>query len=320
MSDLLLFIFIIALVPIIIAMFGVFYFIGIKPEKFKKFTKYFNKNTFILCVIFMNVIICIFFLVEDGILKMENLIMIAIVLFFVTYIIYKKINNDNNAKSIKDKTEEYLKNAIFPKNVLAQNNISENKNIAKVYEHINKNIKPLEKIEVIKNLFVDSMEFVFKNFHIKNGIEVGIIGCELSLHVYALYFANTFSSIRKLEEKEKVETFSKFVMMDMAIKNNLNKIIVDVLGRNPLTKEDVRKIITSRVEQIYKEKDFENRHFNFQNLCNYEIDHIEEENFFDGEISDLNLEFGNPLERMVLPLAYKIGLVDKYLKELEEAF
>jgi hypothetical protein len=202
---------------------------------------------------------------------------------------------------------------------------NDKKQIKKVFDNFSKKWKPVEKIAVIEKLFAESIIHANSMDYTKNSVNVVVYGYEISLHIYSLWLANLTSKTEFQSESEKIMFRGKIKCCNFAVKNELNKLL-NSLDRKQLSIEEVENIIQARVDQIYCDKDFEIRNFNFCNLCNYEISEINEninssDNIFTSEnISELPMSFGNPLSMMILPSAYKSGLVNKYLALLEKVF
>lgn len=151
-------------------------------------------------------------------------------------------------------------------------------------------------------------------------METAIYSAELAMHVFALYIANRFVNLENKEQRMKYLEGLEFNSWLICIKQFLNLLIENGLKQNKIELEQIKAIISTRVNLIFHQDDFETRNFDFQNLCNYEIKYEDEKNvFFIGHSEDLRINPGNPLNMLILPSAYKVGLVDEFLEKLKNA-
>jgi hypothetical protein len=183
--------------------------------------------------------------------------------------------------------------------------------IDKIFNKFDKKIQLEEKTKVIKNLFIDSIKHV-QVIVPDNPIKISTYSCEIALHIYALWLVNQNKTSEIDDEKIMAYFF--------AIKNNINIFLVKYLKRESISIEDTLKLIQARTDQIFREKDFETRHINFCNLCNFEIKKNSKKIFIDENINELPICPGSPFDMLILPTAYKSGLVEKYLELLTQAY
>lgn len=196
----------------------------------------------------------------------------------------------------------------------------DNYDINKVFNEINKKYKPLDKINVIQELFLDCAKFSYDNLYEKNDIIVAIYTGELALHIFSLWFANYSKKYQKApKEIDKFIGGMNLKAYIIGIKKQLNLLITEIIKQKEIDDDIVISIILSRIFQIYAEKDMETRNLNFMNICNLAIQYEEDTVFVVGNIEEMPIAFGNPLNMLYLPTAYKTGLVDKYLEKLEKA-
>lgn len=189
--------------------------------------------------------------------------------------------------------------------------------IEPVFDDFNKQMKPMERHNVIQELFIKSAEHVQNSGSFLDAVGLAIYTSELVLHIFSLYISN---QIVKFENKEQVKTYYEgldFMSFVLCIKEYLNLLIEKSLGQKGISNETIKRIIITRVSFILKEEDFETRNLNFQNLCNIAIKYKEDSVFYIGSYGDLHIAAGNPLNMIILPSAYKTGLVDEFLKKLE---
>ncbi len=195
--------------------------------------------------------------------------------------------------------------------------VENNSEIETVFNDFNKKMKPIERHDVVQELFVKSAQHIKNSaLHLDN-VSFAIYSAELALHIFALYVSNR---LVKFQNKEQIKAYYEsleFMSFVICIKEFLNLIIENSLNQKGIDSDTIKEIIITRVTFIFKEEDFEVRNFNFQNLCNIAIQYEENCVFYIGSYEKLHIAPGSPLNMMILPSAYKIGLVDEFLKKLE---
>lgn len=197
-------------------------------------------------------------------------------------------------------------------------------NIKAVFDDMNKKMKPIEKHRTIQELFIESAKHVQNSGYYLDSVNSGIYTAELALHIFALFISNRISAISTLKgDNQMSEYFNgiEFNSFVICVKEFLNLIIENNLNKEGIDNETVKKIIVTRVNFIFKEEDFETRNFNFQNLCAIAINYEDDCVFYVGSYKDFEyfgVELGNPLNMMILPSAYNVGLVDEFLEKLKK--
>lgn len=160
-------------------------------------------------------------------------------------------------------------------------------------------------------LFEDCISFVINQNLRKSGNAISIYSCELALHCIALYMAKGLTNANKLYVEKCIKNTTK------EINNRFWELINSDSSKSiskAFSEGYIARIIKARAELIYIEKDFEVRNFNFVNLCNNELSRIgADEIFIITDIEKLGIVSSSPFDLFVLPAAYKIGLIDKYL-------
>ncbi len=221
------------------------------------------------------------------------------------------------AREIKNsKKEELLKNK---KNQSVPQKKSEI-NINDVFEDMFMQTNPIERHKTIKDLFVKSGKHVLESGFSENSVRFAVYTSELALHIFALFISNKISALKGKAQAEQYFNSFEFLSFILCLKEFLNLLIENNLNQKGIDKETVKQIVITRVGIILKEKDFEIRNFDFQNLCNLAINYEEDCVFYIGSYEKFSsrVEFDNPLNMMFLPSAYKVGLVDEFLEKLKQ--
>lgn len=179
-----------------------------------------------------------------------------------------------------------------------------------------------EKREVIEQLFVESGLFVGKTMkNPDNGVEFCIYSVELALHIVGLWIGLKLDKMEQADDRVQFLESFELKLYIIAVMCYLNPMLKEFFEQKELDEEAVRKIVFARAKQVGKDVDFQQRGFNFMNLCFNEIKKEYNNCLYAGNIDELPVELaGNPFDMMLLPMAYKSGIVDKFMKKLEEEF
>lgn len=196
----------------------------------------------------------------------------------------------------------------------------ERSKIENVFKEFSEKYKPKQKIDTIFDLFFDCVKYTVSSLDLQTNIRAGIFSTELALHIFCLFLANKYSDIKDMSLKEFLNQ-QNIKLYLIIIKERLNTAIKEILKRKILNDENIEFIIASRINQIFIDKDMENRNFNFLNVCNLEIKSEEEFLYICGRFNELPIQFSdNPIDLIFLPKAYSEKLVDKYLEKLEKTY
>lgn len=179
-----------------------------------------------------------------------------------------------------------------------------------------------EKREVIEQLFVDCGIFVEKTIkNPNNGIEFCVYTVELALHIVGLWIGLKLDKMEQADERVQFLESFELKLYIIAVMCYLNPMIKEFFAQKELDEETVQKIVFARAKQVGRDKDFTERNFNFINLCFNEIEKEYQTGLYAENIDELPVVLaGNPLDLALMPMAYKSGIVDKYMKKLEENF
>ena len=130
---------------------------------------------------------------------------------------------------------------------------------------------------------------------------------ELVLHIFALWL---LTSKNKKLSRERCDIFKKMFVVYLSENNMLIPRLLDT--------QVMQRIVDARIDIVASEKDFMERNANFMSLCDWALGRDSDYMFWAGEYSELPLGFGSPFGMIVMPAAYKSGLVAECLKKLDK--
>ena len=130
---------------------------------------------------------------------------------------------------------------------------------------------------------------------------------ELALHIFALWL---LTSKNKKLSRERCDIFKKMFVVYLSENNMLIPRLLDT--------QVMPRLVAARIDIVGSEKDFMERNANFMSLCDWALGRDSDYMFWAGEYSELPLGFGSPFGMIVMPAAYKSGLVAECLKKLDK--